>query len=460
MNVETAIKLDRFVPREYQKSLCDAFENKGYKKLLIIWPRRSGKDIVAWNLTIRQALKKIGVYFYIFPTYSQSRKVVWDSITNTGQKFVDYIPPELVDSTNSQEMKIKLKNGSLIQLIGSDNVDSIVGTNPMGCVFSEYALQDPRAYQFIRPILTANGGWALFIGTPRGKNHMWELYQIALNSPEWFCCKFTVDDTNHIPLAEIEKEKQEGIMSIDLIMQEYYTSFTMGVEGAYYAKYLDKMRLNGQISTVPYEQSFKVNTAWDLGVRDSTVIIFFQVIGQTVKIIDYYENNKQGLEHYARVLQEKGYLYGKHFAPHDIGVTEFGSGLSRLEKARELGIKFEFTTTKEGKKVSVVPNLSVSDGIEAVRSTLSKIWIDESRCSALIKALENYRQEYDVKLKVYKSQPLHNFASHGADAMRYLCLSLPKTRDGASSAEELDRRYAKAVYGSNANMPSVFRDDY
>lgn len=447
MNVETTIRLNKFVPRSYQLPIFDAIENKGYRRVLVILPRRAGKDVSAFNLTIRAALKKIGVYYYIFPTYSQAKKVIWDSMTNEGMRFLDYIPPELIESTNSQEMKIRLNNGSLIQLVGSDNVDSLMGTNPRGVVFSEYALQDPRAYQFIRPILTANQGWALFLSTPRGKNHLWELFNIARASSDWYCLKLTIDDTQHIPLFEIEKEKADGIMSDDLIQQEYYTSFTMGVEGAYYAKYLDRMRIKGQIGMVPWESGFKVHTAWDLGVRDSTAIIFFQTIGQTVRIVDCYEKSKEGLDHYVKVVQNKPYSYGRHIAPHDIRVREFGTGMTRLEKAAHLGIRF-----------TIAPDVSVIDGIESVRSALSKVWIDETACRPVLKALENYRQEYDAKRKVYKDHPLHDIHSHFADAMRYLAISLPKTRDGLS-ADELEKRYQEAMYGHNANMPAVFRDD-
>jgi phage terminase large subunit len=447
MRVETKIKLNKFQPRPYQIPLCDALENKGYKRLLCIWPRRAGKDICAFNLMIRAALRKIGVYYYIFPTYSQARKVIWDSITITGERFLDFIPHELVKNTNSTEMKIQLINGSLIQLIGSDNIDALMGTNPIGIVFSEYALQDPRAYQFLRPILLVNDGWALFVSTPRGKNNLWELYNIATHSPDWFCSKLTVHDTHHISLHEIEKEKAEGIMSDDLIQQEYFTSFECGVEGAFYLKYLDRMRLSGQIGMVPYEVAFKVNTAWDIGVRDSTSIIFFQVVGQTIRIIDCYQNSKEGLEHYVKILESKPYSYGKHIAPHDIAVKEWGSGMTRIEKAKQLGVKF-----------TVADNISIMDGIESVRSAFSKIWIDEKNCAALIKALENYRQEYDSKKKVYKSQPLHDIHSHFADAMRYLCISLPKTKDGLS-AEELDKRYREAYLGDNTNMPNIFRND-
>lgn len=448
LKVETQIKLNRFKPRPYQLPMMDAIENKGYKRVLAILPRRAGKDLTAFNLCIRQALKKVCVIYYIFPTYSQAKKVIWDSITNTGERILDYIPEEVIESKNSQEMKIRFKNGSLLQLVGSDNYDGLVGSNPQGIVFSEYALQDPRAYQYIRPILTANDGWAVFISTPRGKNHLWELYQIAQNSESWFCYKLTVEDTQHISLYEIEKEKAEGIMSDDLIQQEYYCSFTMGVEGSYYAKYLDRMRVKGQIGQVPWEAGFKVHTAWDLGVRDSTTIIFFQVIGQVVRIIDCYENSKHGLDHYIKIINEKPYQYGKHIAPHDIKVRELGSGMTRIEKAKQLGIIF-----------TVAPDLSIEDGIESVRSALSKIWIDEKSCASFIKAIENYRQEFDVKRKVYKGHPLHDWSSHWADALRYLAISLPKTRDGLT-AEELDKRYQEALYGNNAHLPPMFRNDH
>jgi hypothetical protein len=235
-------------------------------------------------------------------------------------------------------------------------------------------------------------------------------------------------------------------------------SFELGVEGSYYQKYIDKMRLDGRISEVPYEINFPVFTAFDLGVRDSTSIIFFQVIGQTVRIIDYYENQKEGLEHYVNVLKNKGYQYAKHYAPHDIAVQEFGSGLTRYEKAAQLGLKFEMRSDRYGKKISAVPNVSIMDGIECVRSSFSKIWIDEKKCSHLISCLENYRQEYDHKAKVYKSIPLHSWASHGSDAFRYMCLSLPRTRD-TKSAEELEQAYREYRYGDNYNMPAIFRDD-
>lgn len=447
MSVATQIALNKFQPRSYQIPILDALENKGYKRVLAIMPRRAGKDVTAFNYCIRYLLKKPCVIYYIFPTYSQGRKILWENLNNAGQRILDYIPEEVIESVHQQEMSVKFRNGSLFKVLGSDNWDSLVGTNPSGIVYSEYSLQDPAAYQYLRPAIAANDGWILILSTPRGHNHLYSMYQMAKNNPDWFCYKLTLDDTKHIPLIEIERDRSEGILSEDMIQQEYYTSFSMGCEGSYYSKYIDKMRINGQIGMVPWEPAFKVHTFWDLGVRDSTVILFAQCIGTTCRIIDYYENNKEGLEFYIGVVNSKPYQYSRHVAPHDIRVKEFGSGMTRLDKARELGIKF-----------IVAPDLSIMDGIEAVRSTLPKVWIDEVKCKPLIKALEGYRQEFDSKRKVYKPNPLHDQFSHAADAMRYLAISLPKTRDGMT-AEEHERRLQRISMGENANMPSVFRND-
>ncbi len=446
-NVEVERRLNEYRPRPYQAPILKALSS-GYKRVLAILPRRAGKDITALNYVIRQMWEKPGVYYYIFPTYSQAKKVIWDSMTNDGKRILDYFPKELVLQMNSQEMKVRMigKNGqtSLFQLIGSDNYNSLMGTNPRGCVFSEYSLQDPLAYQYIRPILTANGGWAFFISTPRGKNHLWSLYELSKESPDWFSYKLTLDDTNHIPLEEIEKERREGLMSEDMIQQEYYTSFDMGIEGSYYNKYIDRMKRDQKIGDVPWESAFKVHTAWDIGVRDQTSIIFFQTIGQTVRIIDSYENSKEGLEHYAEVLSNKPYLYGTHIAPHDIRVREWGSGITRVEKARQLGINF-----------TLAPNFEVPDGIEACRSLFSKLWINEEKCADLIKALENYRQEYDSKKKIYLPRPLHDWSSHYSDSFRYLAISLPKTSD-CISAEDLNTFQQEALYGSESKIPKFF----
>ena len=235
-------------------------------------------------------------------------------------------------------------------------------------------------------------------------------------------------------------------MSQDMILQEYYTSFDMGVEGAYYSYYMDGLYRNGNIACVPWESAFPVHTAWDIGMHDNTCVIFFQTIGQTIRLIDSYQHSKEGLEHYAKILQQKPYQYGKHIAPHDIRVKEWGSGITRYEKARQLGITF-----------TVADQYEIADGIEACRSLFSKLWIDEEKCKELIKSLENYRQEYNLKKRVYIPRPLHDWSSHFADAFRYLAVSLSKTSDGLS-AKDIERQFEEAHYGSQSHLPPMFQE--
>jgi hypothetical protein len=402
------VRMNEFKPREYQLPFFKAFEDpeKKHSRFLVIAPRRMGKDYMAFVAAVRALLMQTMTCYYIFPEFASGRRILWDAITNDGRKMMDVIPPETIKDKNEQLMRIRFKNDSVFQVIGSDRYDkSIVGTNPKLMVFSEFALQDPRAFQLSSPILRANGGRAVIISTPRGKNHLWDMYQIAQNLPDWWVTKLTIEDTQHIPMAEIEKELSEGIMSYDLVQQEYYTSFELGVEGSYYAKYLDLMRLDGRITDVPWQPGIPVHTAWDLGYNDPTCILFFQIIGQSIHIINYYENNQKGGEHYAKIVQQKDYTYGKHIAPHDIAVHDNFTGAERYKSYFDLGIRF------------IKPHeshlaLTIEDGIEKVRKSLPKMWIDSRHCAPLIKALENYRQEYDIKKQTYKPKPLHNFASH------------------------------------------------
>lgn len=447
MNLETQIWLNKAQYRSYQKPLIDAIENKGFKKVLAILPRRAGKDFTAFNLCIRQCLKKVCVVYYIFPTYSMAKKVIWESITNDGNRFLDYIPPQVIESTNSTNMQIRFKNGSLLQLIGSDNPQHIRGTNPYGVVFSEYALQHPSVYtEIVRPILRANDGWALFISTPRGKNHFYDMYQVASTSPEWFCYRLTVEDTGHISKHDIERERNDGLMSEDLVQQEYYVSFTLGIEGSYYSKYIDKMRLAGHIGDFPYESGYPVYTAWDIGVRDQTTILFFQIIGETVRVIDTYESNGKELAHYVKVLDQKGYTYAlenAHIVPHDMKNREFITAKTRWDVAKDLGLEL----------IQATKAPSLEDGIECVRRSFGKLRIDDQKCAYFLKCIQDYRQEYDVINQIYKGKPLHNYASHWADSLRYMCLTLDRLKPGSGKGHT--ERVAEH-YGQNQYKDSFF----
>jgi intein/homing endonuclease len=831
-----------FHARPYQYDFFEAMKS-GKKRAVLVWHRRAGKEKTCWNYLIMKAIQQVGIYYYFFPTFSQGRKILWDGMDKTGFKFLDHIPKQLIHgSLNSAEMKLRLVNGSLIQVIGSNNIDSIVGTNPIGCIFTEYSLQDPVAWQLIRPILTENKGWAVFnfcvkedtlvftekgigqiknivtnskkqftnidlnifgingynkaisfynggmkkllkittekgyeisctpnhpvlsldgwkrsdkwkvgdyipiqrgqncwgcdidiskwirpkrleargkknipislnlnkdlsyllglilaegswndssititnvdkeiiefinskrfktydkfhhtfcskefvsfiewiglkkgaknkdfpekimscskeivasfisgyfdgdgcatkrglvhcdstsetlinqmqiillnfgiistkswhitppnkkvkvsskyfrlelsrsgssiffkeIGfrlkrkqerffcsgnrfingqsdqipinskwvreyskgmnmgwlnrqksisymkalellkkksdlwlqsvidsnyfydkvktieydqgnvydfvipethsfcsnglishnTPRGANHAKDLYDMAITNQDWYCQKLTVDDTNVITAEDIQKERDAG-MSEDYVQQEFYCSFTLGVEGSYYARYMQQARDEDRIGKVAWQRQSRVYTAWDIGYGDSCAIIFYQVIGSEIHIIDYYENNGEGLPHYAKVLFDKPYLYADHYAPHDIDSHAFSSGLSAKEVGSGLGIKFITLPTLK---------ISIEDGIEALRGIFPRILIDEVKAKQLIKCLENYRKEFDQKHNVYKSRPLHDGFSHGADSARYMAIAVKRFVDAKDGPDDDEVERLKDKY--------------
>lgn len=775
MNVENKITLNRFQPRWYQHDVFDALENKQYKRLLLVWPRRAGKDICSWNIAIRQCLKKVCLIFYVLPTYSQARKAIFDAIAIDSTKFIDYIPKQLIEAININEQKIRFKNGSILQCIGGDSYDSsLVGSNPYGIVLSEYALMSDQVFAYARPILAANDGWAIICSTPRGKNHFYHLYKLAQQLPDWYVSKMTVDDTQHIPVDVLAQERAQ--MNEELFQQEYYCfppdqevlcndsvksicdvkpddlvishsgrirkvvgvinreyngplveiisygspepirctpdhpirvynqqkqlyswkaaseiletdllvfpkyqlsevsllpkslclvmawyitegssfkngvqftvgnkeevdrivdllkdinidatvhelesafnvvvnsvqlvdflrvncgnkahtkriplslimgheedfffelikgdgcysihntyekimyatvsktlayqvqmlansldkgfacgitireasegvfpgdrvcktqrsyclqinspqlrskntkhnwlirakygiaariksirsqeysgkvynlkvqydesyivagravhncSFERGIEGSIYGRYLDRLRLNGQITHVPWEPGLMTYLSFDIGVNDATSIIWYQIVGDSVsiRIIDCYSNTGVGLDHYAKIIQDKPYRYGAMFAPHDIKVREWGDGaISRFEKARQLGLE-----------LTILDQTHVQDGIENVWTHFDKFWIDSTKCKSLVDALENYRKEWDDKRQTYSNKPLRNWSTHYADALRYLCQSLPRTKRGLTS-EEFARQRANALYG-HEGLPMIF----
>jgi phage terminase large subunit len=411
--------------------------DSGKKRAVVVWHRRAGKDKTLINLVAKKALERVGSYYYFFPTYAQGKKILWDGTDKGGFKFIDHFPKQIVESKNDTELKIKLKNGSLFQIIGTDNYNAIVGTNPVGCVFSEYALQDPIAWDYIRPILAENGGWAVFNFTPRGKNHGYEIYEMSKRTKGWFSQLLTVDDTGVIPKEVLEQERQEIIEKNgddSLFKQEYYCSFEASIQGAYYAKQLEKAREEGRIKLVPHDPMLKVHTWWDLGVGDSTTIGFFQVYGNEWRMIDYYEASGEGLNHYTQVLKEKPYSYGEHFAPHDIRVRELGSGKSRLEVAAELGLEFQ-----------IAPNVSVDDGINAVRMRFNTLWIDEEKCKRFLEAISQYRKEWNDKMGEYKPHPLHDWTSHAADMLRYWAVTNYQGNDFQRQSEIQATRERKAT---------------
>jgi hypothetical protein len=258
--------------------------------------------------------------------------------------------------------------------------------------------------EIVRPLLTDRQGWAVFIGTPKGRNAFWSIWDQAASNDRWFRLMLRASEAGILPADELSDA--QGDMTPEQYAQEFECSFEAAILGAYYAKELRDAENDGRICPVPVERSALVHVAWDLGVGDSTALVFCQVIGREWRIVDYYEANGVGLDHYVQVLNGKGYTYGDQILPHDVGVRELGTGRSRLEVLDSLGVR----------NVKVLPATSVDDGINAVRMTLSKCWFDATRCHDLLEALRQYRTEYDDRLKRFKPRPLHDWTSHAADA--------------------------------------------
>ena len=441
----------KFQPRPYQIPIIKAL-NSGVKRAVWVVHRRGGKDVTAFNWCILQLLLNPGwTAFHILPTYSQAKKVIWDSSTNDGQRILDYIPKECIESKNGHEMKIRLTNGSLYQLIGSDNIDSLVGSNPKIIIFSEYAIQSPAAWDYLRPILDVNKGYALFISTPRGKNHFYDLMTMAKRSKDWFCEVLPINETGVLNEEEIQKMRDEGV-SEEHIQQEFYCSFNRGVEGSYYGRLIEKARTENRICSVSYETRSPVHTAWDIGFGDSTSIVFWQEIGGELRIIDFYEAQGEGIAHYAKLIQSKPYVYGTHYMPHDAGSGSIQTGRTLQDVAYEQGIKATILERES----------DVSVGIESTRAMLSTVFIDEKKCSHLIKCLENYHKKYNEKTQAYSESPLHDWTSHAADSIRYMANARIQYGRGPGSMtkEGLDRLKAQTPYGQKPKPPTGFQPPF
>lgn len=408
----------KFSPREYQKESFDAFFRDNIKHALLIRHRRSGKDKESLNILIGKALQRVGNYLYLLPQQNQVREVVWDAIDGEGMSFLDHIPPEIIYKKNSTKMTVTLVNGSRIKFTGSDNYNSLMGTNPVGIVQSEFSLHHPLARAFFRPILTQNGGWELLQGTVRGQNHCYDLFNLVKNNPNWLVRVSTIQDTfqlNGNPVIteyDIEEERRNG-MSEELIQQEYYCNWNVGNVGAYFTKEMSSALNEGRIKRFDINPNLPVFTFWDIGVRDSTAICFMQPYQGRPRFVYYIEGNNQGIDYYAKeiraVEQRFGFRCKYHWAPHDIENREWGaSARSRISIAQDFGIHF-----------LIVPNLSIQDRIAAGRKIIGECDFHEEHCSMLIHSLREAQRKYDSVRKIFEDKPLHNWALHGFDAFTY-----------------------------------------
>ncbi len=426
-----------FLSREYQRPFIRAVNEsiKGRSKIrnfLQIWHRRSGKDKTdIADCAPRMLIQSPCLVKFVYPTLTMGRDNLWNGIGGDGFRYRAHIPDGLrAGEANETRMEIpiytKQNEISLFQVGGSDRPDTLRGGNPRMVIFSEWAEQDPEAWNVVEPILKENNGISIFNTTPKGDNHARGLYEYAKNNPLWHVELLTAEDTGIWTLQQLEDIRLDIIKRFAAqgrseseanayFEQEYMCSFKAPVIGSYYGEGINRAEKENRVTSVPYNESLPVNTFWDLGMDDSMTIWFEQTIGQEIHLIDYYENSGEGLPHYAQVLQDRKYIYGKHWAPFDIKVREIGTGKSRIDAAASLGIKFE-----------TADKLSIEDGINACRQILSQCWFDKEKTYRGVNALKNYHKEWDEKNKVFKNNPKHDWSSHGADGFRTFGVSYKK----------------------------------
>lgn len=392
------------------------FHNRPQRWGVIVAHRRAGKTVACINELIKRAVtctKRDPRFAYVAPYYAQAKDVAWNYL----KRFALVIPGA---TANEAELRVDFANGGRVRLYGADNYDRMRGIYLDGVINDEYGDQDPRAWkEVIRPALSDRQGWGVFIGTPKGQNHFAELWDDAVKDG-WFTTMLKASQTEILPEEELADARRQ--LTPEQYNQEYECSFHGSVIGAYYAREFDYLDANDRLRPVAWEPSVAVHTAWDLGVGDSTAVWFVQCVGGEVRVVDFLENNSVGLPWYVNELKSRPYTYGTHILPHDVDVKELGTGLSRLETLRSLGV---FNT-------HVLPRQPVDDGINAARMLLPKVWFDKDKTALGLKALRNYRREWDDKRKVFNDRPLHDWSSHAADAFRYLAMGLPNVSGGTT----------------------------
>ena len=394
-----------YKPRKWSKIL----HNSTNRWNVIVAHRRAGKTVASINHLIREAMRvPKSDYAYIAPTYKQAKAVVWNKILK------EYSRPIPHCKINEAELYIQYPNGSRITLYGADNPDSLRGIGLWGVVFDEYSQQPSNIFsEVVSKCLAEHNGFAIWIGTPKGKNEFYKTYHNGLKQDNWTVIYQPVTKTieeeedidkyvTNIKLAyedDLELVKQ-GRMTLDEVEQEWNCSFVVSASGSYYGDIISQARTENRFTNVPWIKHLPVMTWWDLGMSDSTSIIFFQKVNQEWHVIDAYDNEGEGLQHYIDVLQKKGYIYGSHWAPHDIAVRELGTGLSRIEMAASMGLKFNIVPKK----------LSDQDRINALRSRFNTLWFDIDKCDKLLDALASYHKVWDEKRGEWKNKPEHDWS--------------------------------------------------
>lgn len=386
-----------YKPRPWQRQV----HNASNRWKVIVCHRRAGKTNMAINELIKGALMtKNSRFAYIAPFFVQAKSIWWDML----KKYSQVIPDV---KFNESELRVDYPNGSRVTLYWADNPDRLRWIALWWVVFDEYAQQPSSIFsEIIRPALSDNKWWAIWIGTPKGQNAFYELFKYAENQLDWFTMELKASESAIIDDEELKDARRT--MTEDEYNQEYECSWSAAIKWAYYSKELAECR-EKRILRWLYETTLPTYTAWDLGISDYMAVTFFQAYQWEIRIIDYYEDNGKSLEYFAKVINDKQYRYDQHYFPHDIQVRELTTGTSRFEAVQRLF----------NNKCTVLPMTKIMDGINNARVNFQRVWFDENNTSVLRNSLANYSQEWDDKKWVFKDNPRHDWASHGADSFRY-----------------------------------------
>lgn len=446
--MESTIEIDIDIGgREYQEELIEWFRQGG-KRAFACWHRRAGKDRTAAFIESHLAFQQVGLYWHCLPEFAHCRRAIWDNITRDGKRLIDLcFPDSLIKSKSEQEMKIELVNGSIWQLVGADNYDRLISSNPRHVTYSEFAVQNPMARNIIRPILAENDGSELIITTPRGYNHAWDLWNQAIKSPHWFTSLKTVDDTGCISVQALAVEKAE--MPDELYRQEFFCDYSAANVGSVLGRYVEQAEREGRVGDVPHDPAYRVIVSADIGFRDTAAWWFLQSTPDGFRAIRAVDGAGLDAEEWVQKLREiadlNGYEYETIWLPHDARAKTFATRNPAVDVFRRSGLGV----------VRIVPRSTKSDYINAARLLLREMRFDAVNCARGLEALRDWAFAWDDERKIRSSEPEHGWSSHLSESLCYMALILkPYLRAPAKAKREINIKPMNQRY----NLNQLFED--
>lgn len=450
-----------WAPRPQQLRAWNAL-SQGIRTVVLAWHRRMGKDEVALHNAAIKAMQRVGNYWHMLPMQEQARRALWEAVNpKTGRvRWKDAFPDEIIKHVDNQSMKVTFQNGSTWQLLGSDNYNSLVGSTPVGITMSEAALADPAAFGFFRPILIENNGWSLHISSVRGRNHFKAMFDNAMNDPDSFAELLSAEDSGIFTEEQLRAERKFYIdlygsaFGNSLFEQEYLSNWDAAIIGAVFGEELKELRADGRAAPFVFDPRFPVYTSWDIGVSDPTYVLFWQIIGNRPRMIDWYSATDIGVDHYAEVLSKKPYYYAKHIGPHDVINRGGGAANSWFERGRQLGLNFErMENTAKANSIAagsfLIRQMEINVGDEKADDPMDD-------CAFVLDALTQYRFSFDQQRKVMSKAPVHDWTSHPTDALMTFALWFSEQRGIVGRPSQVQGRAAEVMAHDSRRLRDIF----